>query len=372
MPARAPSLTTLGSARLLHQAIARCTLATPADVVRSLVALQAQDFPGAKWSVALRVAGGTATDAAIERAIADRAIVRTWPMRGTLHFVAPEDVRWLLALLTPRVLAGAARRHRELELDTKTFSRAARLFEKHLHGRAPLTRSEIMTLLGRAKIATAHQRGYHLLWWAAQNGLICFGPVQGKEQTFVWLDDWIPPAKLPSRNAALATLAQRYFTSHGPATLADFAWWSGLKITDARAGLEAAATHLAPEKIGDTIYWQCADSRASTAAARELATSVFLLPGFDEFLLGYTDRSAVLDPAHAQKIQPFANGQFSSTLLVGGRVAGTWKRTPGPRSVEIVVQPFAPLSRAALRSLRDAAERYGRFLGLPAVLRCTA
>ena len=212
--------------RLGNQSIAPAASLTPGEVVKRLGAVQAQDYLGALWALGLRMQ--RAVEADIEQAIANREIIRTWPMRGTLHFVAAEDVRWMLALLTPRILARAARRHQQLALDEATFARSETLFTNALENGRSLTRNQMMDVLEQAGISTKGQRGYHILGWAAQNGLICFGPRQGKQHTFVLLDEWLPSGKSLSREEALAELAHRYFTGHGPATIQDFIWWSGL------------------------------------------------------------------------------------------------------------------------------------------------
>ena len=194
--------------RLYYQQIATTKFKEPSQVVSWLGAMQAQDYAGVKWSIGLRLPG--ATDADIERAIAAKTIIRTWPMRGTLHFVAPEDVRWMLALLTPRIIAQTAGRYRQLELDEAIFARSKELFAQALQGDKQLTRDEMQQLLEQANISTAGQRGYHILVRAAQDGLICFGAPSGKQQTFALLDEWAPQAKSLERDEALAELARRY------------------------------------------------------------------------------------------------------------------------------------------------------------------
>jgi hypothetical protein len=348
--------------RLYNQRIANPHFATPAEVVAWLGAVQAQDYPGALWSVALRTSG--ATQAAVEQAIADRQIVRTWPMRGTLHFVAPADVRWMLKLLTPRVIANSARRHAELALDEEVFAQSRDLFIRALEGGKQLTRAALMDVLEQAGIATANQRGYHILGWAAQMGLICFGPMQGKQPTFVLLDEWIPTGKNLTQEEALAEVALRYFTGHGPATLQDFRWWTGLSAAEARAGLEMVKAQLVEEKIEGQTYWL----PQTTPAQQRKQPTCSLLPGFDEYLLGYTDRSAVLDPSYTQRIQPGKNGIFSPTVVIDGQVVGTWKRTVKKSAVIITPSPFTAFRDEQKAAIAEAAERYGKFLGLPAIV----
>src|SRR5580693_7398995 len=226
--------------RLINQQIAAPSHKKPCDVVAALGAMQAQDFLGALWAIGLRLPH--ATEAEVKQAIADRAIIRTWPMRGTLHFVAAADVRWMLELLTPRVIAGRASRHRAIGLDVPVFLRCEKLLVKALQGGHQVARGELLTLLERAGISTDGTRGYVILWRLAHERVICFGCHQGRQPSFALLDEWAPKAKSLPRVQALAELALRYFTGHGPATLRDYVWWSGLKVADARAGLEMVSS----------------------------------------------------------------------------------------------------------------------------------
>ncbi len=350
----------VGILRLYHQQVAHTRLEMPEQVVAWLGGMQAQDYPGAKWSIGLRLP--QATDAAVERAISERRIIRTWAMRGTLHFVAAADVRWMLALTSPKNLAGAARRRQQLELDDATLARCRKLFTKALQGGKQLGRDELYALLERANISTAAQRGYHILWNSALQGVICFAATSGKEQTFALLEERVAPTREKTRDEALAELALRYFTSRGPATLQDFTWWSGLSAGEACAGLEAVRSQLLQQTVNKQAFWMAPD----IAVPKETA-GAFALPGFDEFLLGYKDRSAVLDARHAQQVCPGGNGMFAPTIVINGRVAGTWKRTIRKTAVEIGATPFVPLRKAERTAFAAAAESYAAFMGLPAV-----
>ena len=250
-------LSRIALARLANQGIATASFAQPGDVVTWLGAMQAQDYGGALWSIGLRMAG--VTEREIEQAIAERAIVRTWPMRGTLHFVAAKDVRWMLALLTPRVIAGSAGRYRQLELDETIVARSKEVFAQALQGGKQLTRDEMLHFLEQANIATAGQRGHHLLARSAQDGLICFGSRRGKQQTFALLDEWVPRTSPLACDEALAELTRRYFISHGPATMQDLMRWAGLTTAEAKIGLEAAGKELVQETIADRVYWMSSD-----------------------------------------------------------------------------------------------------------------
>lgn len=341
--------------RLRNQHLVRPALDGPADVVRWFGAVQAQDFLGALWAVGLRLPGSTERD--VERAIAERSVVRTWPMRGTLHFVAPEDARWMLELLTPRVVARSAGRYRQLGLDDAVFARCRDAVASALRGGNRLSRPATYGVLEAAGVSTAGQRGLHILGWLAQKGVVCFGPREGKQQTFVLLDEWVPAGRRLERDAALAELAGRYFASHGPATLRDFVWWSGLTVADARAGLDAVESRFDRAVVDDRTYWF-----APSRPARAAPASVHLLPVYDEYAVAYRDRGAILDPAHAERAK---NGIFGPVVIADGRIAGTWKRSLGRDGVKVTPSLFAPLGGAGSRALAAAAGRYASFLGLP-------
>ncbi len=250
--------------RLHHQRLAATNFEDPAEPVRWLGAVQAQDYLGSLWAIALRTRA--ATERMVERAIAERAIVRTWPMRGTLHFVAAEDVRWMLELMTPRVVAASAGRlAREYGLDERAFGRSREVVARALEGGRRLTRDALYRTLESARVSTAGGRGLHITWRLAHDGLICFGPREGRQHTFVLLDEWIPGARRMARDEALAELARRYFISHGPATVHDFAWWSGLLLSDAAEGLGMAGSELASFDLADRKYW----ASSSHAARRQ-------------------------------------------------------------------------------------------------------
>ena len=344
--------------RLTNQRLLDAKFERPEEVVRWMGALQAQDYAQAVWAVGLRTASATLTT--VEQAIADKKIVRTWPMRGTIHFIPSEDAKWMLQLSAARMLARARGRQTQLGLDQATLERSCQLFYDALNGSRRLTRTEMIALLENTGIPAQKQRGYHILGYAALTGLICMGPMQAKQQTFVLLDEWVPHAKSLPREEALAELSVRYFSSHGPATLADFAWWGGLTLTDARAGMAAAGPGLVSQSIAGVEYWLAGES----AAFREDQTQdLSLLPGFDEYLIGYTDRGAVLPGEHAPKIVPGNNGMFLPMLVSAGQVVGTWKRKIKKDTVEITLAPFAQLE-VPQETVRAAAQRYSRFLGL--------
>ena len=321
-------------------------------------AMQAQDWGQAKWAVGLRAGVSAAeVDAAVERG----EVVRTWPMRGTLHLVPARDVLWMLELMTPRIMAGAAQRLKALELDEADVSLSTEVMARALEGGNVLTREEVLAAVERGGLATTAQRGYHLLWRAAQAGVIACGPVRGKSQTFVLLREWAPEQWRPTREEALAEIARRYFRSHGLATLQDFGWWTGLTMRDVRAAVDGAKGEMEKTSIGGTEYW----SGGGGESARTIeGKRVYLLPGFDEYLLGYEDRSAVLDATHAGKVVPGANGVFKPIVVADGKVVGTWKRTVKAKHVVVEAEAFESWDDGVAEGIRAGAGEYARFLEL--------
>ena len=347
----------VGRRRLANQHISRPTLTNPAEVVRWLGAVQAQDYLGGLWAIGLRTKG--ATEATVEDAISRREIVRTWPMRGTLHFVAAEDVRWILPILTPRVVAGAQSRFRQLGMDDATFAKSARVAEKALAGGNVVRRDKLYEIWNAAGIATHDARGLHLLGVLSQTGLLCFGPRDGKQQTFTLLEEWLlPSSRTLARADALGELARRYFTSHGPATVHDFAWWSGLTVTDARAGLECAKAELESEDMEGRTFWF-----ADSTAARAGEGTAYLLPPWDEFTVAYRDRGDILDPRYGKRVNA-GGGILSPVIVLRGQVVGSWQRTIKKDTVTVKPAFFKALDRADREAVGKAVVRYARFLGL--------
>lgn len=347
--------------RLHNQHISRSPLDKPEEVVNWLVAVQAQDYPASLWGVGLRTSGsGNVTEADIEQTIAEKKIIRTWPMRGTLHFVAAEDVRWMLELLTPRVISLRAGRYRELELNDTISKKSGEILAGALEGGKQLTRSELYAILEEAGISSARQRGYHILTWLAQKGIICFGPRDGKQHTFTLLDEWVPGGKMLEHDEALAELARRYITSHGPATEYDFSAWSGLTVTGARTALNMINTDIERIEVEGQSFWFVEPK----APIHKEDSPPFLLPAFDELLCGYKDRSAILDSEYI-KSTILRNGIFRPTIISGGAVTGTWKRTISKDRVTIETHPFTPMSNSLKEKIDTVAESYGKFLGLP-------
>jgi len=349
--------------RLYRHHIAGGGLRSAADVVALMGAVQAQDYPGSLWAVGLRMRAAVERD--IEQALADRTIIRTWPMRGTLHFVAAADIRWMLELLTPRIVAANARRlRRDFGLDEAVFARCKKVLTAALQDGKQLSRNATYRVLDAARISPAEGRGLHILWRLAQDGVICFGARDGNQQTFALLDEWAPPAGTMKRDEALSELTRRYFSGHGPATLQDFVWWSGLATADARAGIEMVKGELKEEKIGGQSYW----FSSSIRAPKPKPPAANLLPAYDEYTVGYRDRSAVFNPVYA-KNRNHGYAIFNPTIVVDGQIVGTWKRALDGDSVVVIPSYFTRLTRDQIRAVGVTAKRYGTFLNRQAILK---
>ncbi|WP_434615075.1 winged helix DNA-binding domain-containing protein [Arthrobacter sp. A5] len=364
----------LARLRLSSQSLVGSSFAGPVEVVRWMTAMQGQDLPGALWSVGLRAPGTRRSD--VQAALDAGEIVRSWPMRGTLHLTAAEDLGWIMALTSTRMLAGMAGRHRQLEITTADIDAVRDVAVTLLAAdNASASRDELLTAFRAAGQATENQRGIHLLWLLSLTGMLVQGPSDGNAQRFVLMDRWIRSPRSMDRDEALAELVLRYMRSHGPATLKDFCWWTKLTLKDARTGLQQVQSRLLELQVDGTMYWMSRET-ADLLTWRDLdpgkqlpgSRSVLLLPGFDEFLLGYTDRSAALSPEYAALTVPGNNGMFKATILARGEVVGTWRRKqnttanarPGAAVVEPV--PFVALTPAQQRGFAKAAEAYAAFL----------
>ncbi len=348
--------TALVANRLSSHLIASPAKPTPAEAVAWLGAMQAQDYNAALWAVGLRTQDATLNS--VSAALAARTFLRTWLLRGTLHVVAAADIHWMLALVAPRLIAGNARRYSQLELDEATLTRSNALLSRALQDSTQLTRHELLAHLEQQGISTQGQRGYYMLVHAALSGLICQTTAERSNSTFHALPPAPPELAVTDRETLLAALAQRYFSSHGPATLHDFVWWSGLTMGEARTGLELAKTTLLGETIGKQTYWQSAQNGDHDHAL----PAACLLPAFDEYLLGYSERNAILDPENAPRVSPGGNGVFYPMVVIDGRIVGTWKASRKKHQLEITASPFTPFSAAETHACQQAAARYSAFL----------
>ena len=346
--------------RLLNQGITRPKTRKPEEVLAWLGAVQAQEYPFARWALGLRMREGT-TDAEVERAIDEGRILRTHVMRPTWHFVTPADIRWMLELTASRVHRTLATYNRRQGLTEDVTARGTKVFERALKDGRCLTRAELGARLERAGIIAKGVRLALLTIYAELEGVICSGPRRAGQLTYALLAERAPRPHRLSRDEALAELTLRYFRSHGPATIRDFVWWSGLLTADARRGLEMnRARHLL---VDGRTYWTVGPPPTGTKRS-----SVHLLPIYDEYTVAYRDRDAV--PLAATRIASPSGGlvTFHHALVIDGKVAGTWRTARSKEGLVVDVIPLRRLSRAERQRIPETAKRYERFLGVPVSL----
>jgi Winged helix DNA-binding domain len=350
-------VTGIAGRRLRAQRLTGEPFASPVEAVRWLGAMQSQDYAAAKWALGQRCR--RATEAELDRLFDDGAILRTHVMRPTWHFVLPEDVRWLLDLTAPRIRPGLAARHRELGLDDVVIARAGSAFATALDGGRHLTRAELGGVLRAAGISPDGQRLPHLLMQAELDRLIVSGPRHGKQFTYALLEERVPKARVKDRTHAIAELSLRYFRSHGPAQVHDFAWWSGLTVADCRTGIALAGSALDHQAIEGKDYW----FDAKAGPIREARGVAHLLPNYDEYTVAYRDRGAVVHPDREFEPALFAFGSILANLLtIGGLVRGSWRRTIARGSVRLEIRRLGRLEPAEAAAVERAGRRMGRFL----------
>ena len=323
-------------------------------------AVQAQDYPAAKWAVGLRTQG--LTDTTIEQAVERGELIRTHVLRPTWHFVTPADIRWMLALTAPRVNLAMGTNFRRLGLDETLFARTDKILARALEGGKQLTRDELADALRENGVdGDLPLRVAHILARAELDRVICSGARRGKQPTYALFDERVPPTPLRSRDEAIAELTRRYFLSHGPATLKDFNWWSGLTGADIKAGIAMVKNQLAEAEIDGKTYWFDPQMPFPAPPVEE----AFLLPNFDEYMVGYSDRSAIVDSRFAAHPRLRDSAVLTHVVVLGGQIAGTWKRTIRKESVDLGVQLFRPLTASEAAAFEAAIRRYSNFLGLP-------
>ncbi len=341
--------------RVTNQHIAGSGLKSVKDVVNWMGAMQAQDFIMCKWALGIRLPGST--DALVEEAINRGDVLRTHLMRPTWHLVSSDDIRWLLDLTAPHIKRVLTTRHRNLELTDKIIQKSNALLLKSLSGNNHLTREEIIALYIKEGISVSDNRASHLLLNAEIEGLVCSGIIKKKNPTYALLSERVPATKVVAREEALGRLASKYFSSHGPATVQDFAWWSGLPVTDARKATNIAGKAISAVKTGTETYWQ---SYTRSEISNNLH-DVHLIPAYDEFLISYKDRKASMSEEHFTKAVS-RNGIFYPVIVVDGVVAGLWRRTTKNGIIRLETQFFRRPGKPVADLTRTAAGRYGTFL----------
>jgi hypothetical protein len=340
--------------RLHNQQLSQQQFDSPGDVVEWMGAVQAQDYLGAMWSIGMRLAGFIESE--VEKATVDKTIIRTWPMRGTLHFVSPKDIRWMLKYLAARVQSKVGSVFRREGLDEKQFTKAMKIWEKALEGGKSLTRDEMYEALEKGKLSSKGMRGLLMLGYAAQEGLICFGARQGKQQTLVLLDEWLPKKEKDlSKDEAMKRLAEIYVRSHGPVLVEDLAWWSGLTKTEATAAIESNNDQLVSEKCNTKTYW-------FYPPVKELKSKSIccLLPTYDEFGIAYKDRTPIIHKTDMKQV----GGFFTSGIMHNGQITGVWRRELIKEIVDIEIKPFSKYSPAQKKTLTSTIKMYAKFLEL--------
>lgn len=353
------SLTDIGYQRLHTQRIEGEQYRSAEETVKWMGAIQAQDYKMALWAIGLRTRGITKSE--VEQAIFEKKIVRTWAMRHTIHFVALEDVKWMIELSSERMLkyySGHVEKNTGLNVHQLNYCKE--IIYTALKQYHQLTRPEVRMVLENAGIDTSKQRLYHILWYAAQSGMIFIGPMKNKQQTLLLMEDWVLKTKPLSLEEALQKLAIRYVTSHGPATVHDFAWWSGLTIANAKKGLQSAAKELFTEIRNEKEYWLSVHSKI---ARSENSFNLTLLPSLDEYLIGYKDRTDVLSAEIYSKIDPQKRGLFFP-LIENSLVAGSWKASHQKETIDVEFR-LVPTVRISKERLKKAAEQYCDFFEKP-------
>lgn len=350
--------------RLANQHLVGAKLEKPSDVVAKLGAIQAQDYTGAKWGVAQRTRN--ASDAAVEQALIDGSIVRTHVLRPTWHFVAPADIRWMLALTAPRVHVALAFQTRWLGLDKAAHQRSGRALTRALRGGKALTRAELSKVLARAGLTVVgEQRLGNFLMHAELEGIVCSGARRGKQFTYALLEERVPPAAPIEKDEALLRLTNIYFETRGPATPADFGWWSGLTVADAKRGVDLAGSNLEHEVVEGRTYWFVPSASATTSAT----PTVHLLPNFDEYAVAYRDRSALAQRLKKSGVDVRNDKSLANIVVVNGQLVGTWKRILKRDTIVVDTSLLTKVSRAERNAIAEAAKKYGQFLQVPAELK---
>ncbi|MET7253979.1 winged helix DNA-binding domain-containing protein [Dyadobacter fermentans] len=349
------NLADIAALRLANQQILNTRFTDPAELVAWMGAVQSQDFAMAKWALGMRLK--KATDTSVEQAVDAGGIIRTHIMRPTWHFVAREDARWIMDLTAPHVYKLAGTMYRQLKLDDTVFKVTNDLIGKLLADGTELTREEVIAEVNKAGIETDNLRATHIMFQAELDKIICNGARRGKKFTYALFDKKVPASAPLKREEALAALARRYFTSHGPATVQDFAWWSGLSLTDSKLGFEAVRAEFETANVDGREYLFTAMGELPKVHGKAI-----LIPAFDEITIGYADRSAALDEAVAQNPES-GGGIFKPVVMVKGKVVAAWRRTEKKDAVHIELSRLSKIPAGAENSLETAGTAYARFIG---------
>ena len=341
--------------RLQRQQISEAKFGGVKELVHWMGAMQAQDYVMAKWAIGIRIPGST--DNIVESALNEGNIIRTHLMRPTWHLVSADDIYWMLELTAPQIKTSLKSRHKQLEITESVVTKSKNIFLNALSKNGHQTRDLLIKELEKSGINTKENRASHLFLMAELDGLICSGISSAKKQTFALLAERVPGKRLLKRDEALAELAMRYFSSHGPATLYDFIWWSGLPARDARKALDILNSQLTSTQIDTQIYW----FDPNHAALKSASEQVHLLPAYDEFIISYKDRSACLMQEYVKKTIS-SNGMFWPVIIVDGKVIGLWKRTIKKDTVIFGIDLFQSFSEKIKSLIEKRVGEFGAFI----------
>jgi hypothetical protein len=345
----------ISKARLFSQKIATSEFKTAKEIVSWMGAMQAQDYSMAKWAIGVRLS--VSDEQMVETSFNNGEILRIHVLRPTWHFVSPDDIYWMINLTAPKIKSSVKSRHRHLELSESIINKSNSIIEKELGNRINMTREELATEFHKSGINTDANRLSHLLFCAELEGIICSGPLKSKKHTYSLLSERVPRKKELPRDESIAELAKRYFTSHCPATIQDFAWWSNLSLNEIRKAIDSFKSEFISDTTvtGQYLY-------PVTFSGPELnKSSVYLLPAYDEFLISYKDRSSSLSLVNNKKAVS-ANGIFYPPVIVNGLVAGLWQRTTQKEKVVITLNLFQPLSKFSMKEIGKKVSEYGKFI----------
>jgi DNA glycosylase AlkZ-like len=342
--------------RLINQQLAGTKFKKCQEIVSYMGAMQAQDFAMARWAIGLRVPG--LQDADVEKAFNQGKILRTHVLRPTWHFVMPADIRWMLELTRPHIIRLMAYNDRRMGLNNKIITKANDVLSRALQGGKQLTRDELKLVLQQEKIAVNDLRFTNIMAHAELEAIVCSGARKGKQFTYALLDERAPNARTMNRDEALAELTKRYFTSRGPATLPDFAWWSGLSMTNVRRGIDIVSRHFKKKIINGNEYF------FKTPSIREIPDqTVHLLPNYDEYTLAYRHRDILIDDKHFSLVKNRGDAIFANAILINGKVHGTWRRLIKNSSLMVETRPFGVFNKAKQQAVKKAVKRYSEFVG---------
>ena len=348
------NLIDISNLRLANQQISESKFRTVKDIVGWMGAIQAQDYIMSKWAIGIRLPGST--ESLIESSVNNGEIIRTHLMRPTWHFVSSDDIYWMLDLTAPQILSSLKFRDKELELTKDIYNRSNYVIENSLRDGNHLSRAMLMAEIVNSGIRVDENRGSHLLMKAELDGIICSGKIIATKPSYALLSERVPLRRKLTRDEQLAELARRYFTSHSPATLQDFTWWSGLSSAEARQALEIVKPGLTSETIHNKVYWMTiSDSAASPN------NSIYFLPAYDEFIISYKDRTPSMSVENHRKTISI-NGFFRPVVVINGQIRGIWKRTIKKEKVTLETEFFDYQEILSNGRMMKAADDFGSFV----------